>query len=723
MIIKEIRIKNFRSYYGDKNEFKFSDGLTLILGDNGDGKTTLFEALQWLFNTTIDKGSFDHISEMRKSKLEIGDQDEVSVYMSFEHDGVKSVEKSFTFERTGDKSFRLGTLNFKGYETIGSERVLVNGKNLLDRCYDAFIQRFSMFKGESELNVFNDKTALKQLVDKFSDIRKFDELVDNANSFRDKSNVAYLKEMKSDDKVSKEAKSLEMEITHLAKEIYQTKSDINEKKTSIEIFSTQLEKLEASQEASERYKDIEDRRKSLSDKKVKLLSKIDAVDYNHSLLDKLWVLCPFPSIFNEFKQKCSALSKEKRRQEKDFDRKQAEEIGKLKAVKEIQGTLINGATELPWYLPNQETMEEMIHDNVCKVCGRVAEEGSYAYNFMVKKLEEYKKHVEIKLKNELESKKIEEEFLFKNDYIEELHNLSISLSGSNESNIARIAQDIIDRQELVDHLSHDLKGIEEKIQDIMDEKARLLIQAGNIPESVLEKDFNDVKGLFNQKGRAEVRLTELKKELEKLESQMKDCQKKMDDLDPQSSKVKECRNVYKALEEIANAFGVAQKENLRNFLVELEEKANYYLEKLSVNDFHGEIHLVQTADESTEIKLFSSNGTEIKKKSGSQETVMYISILFAISDFTSEKRDEDYPLIFDAATSSFGDLKEDDFYNVINRIKKQCIIVTKDFMTKGVVRMDDVDKLNCPVYRIRKDEGFNQSNLATIRTTVEKIKN
>ena len=47
-----------------------------------------------------------------------------------------------------------------------------------------------------------------------------------------------------------------------------------------------------------------------------------------------------------------------------------------------------------------------------------------------------------------------------------MHNLSISLSGSNESNIARIAQDIIDRQELVDHLSHDLKGIEEKIQDV-----------------------------------------------------------------------------------------------------------------------------------------------------------------------------------------------------------------------------------------------------------------
>lgn len=37
MKIKEISIRNFRSYYGE-NKFEFSDGLTLIIGDNGDGK-------------------------------------------------------------------------------------------------------------------------------------------------------------------------------------------------------------------------------------------------------------------------------------------------------------------------------------------------------------------------------------------------------------------------------------------------------------------------------------------------------------------------------------------------------------------------------------------------------------------------------------------------------------------------------------------------------------
>lgn len=153
MIIKELRIKNFRSYYGDNNRFVFSDGLTLIIGDNGDGKTTFFEALQWLFNTTVDKGSMDHVSEMRKSKLEIGESDEVTVSMLFEHDGEKSVEKSFSFERTGEDTFKVGSLMYRGFETNNSERVSVNGKALIDRCYDAFIQRFSMFKGESELNL------------------------------------------------------------------------------------------------------------------------------------------------------------------------------------------------------------------------------------------------------------------------------------------------------------------------------------------------------------------------------------------------------------------------------------------------------------------------------------------------------------------------------------------------------------------------------------------
>ncbi|MCI7143025.1 MAG: ATPase, partial [Paraprevotella sp.] len=375
-----------------------------------------------------------------------------------------------------------------------------------------------------------------------------------------------------------------------------------------------------------------------------------------------------------------------------------------------------------WYLPDQETMEEMIHDHICKVCGRPAPKGSEAYEFMVRKLEDYKNHVKAKLQKEIEEKELENKNLFKNNHIENLHSLSISLSGNNESMISSLSVEISERLELVSRLREELKSVEKKLQETIDEKSRLLIQAGNVSESVLEKDFRDIKGLFEQKGRAEVRLAEMNNELSLLQIQMTGYQKDLDELNPSSGQVKVLRDVHRALEEIGKAFANAKEANLRRFLLELEDKANEYLDILSANDFHGMVRLHQTADESTEIKLFSSNKSEITKPSGSQKTEMYISVLFAISDFTKEKREEDYPLIFDAATSSFGDSKEEEFYNVIDGLDKQCIIVTKDFMTKGKVRTKDIERLSCPVYRIKKAEGFDKNNMATIRTIVKKLK-
>ena len=722
MIIKEIRIKNFRSYYGDNNRFEFSDGLTVIIGDNGDGKTTFFEALAWLLNTSVEKGVAENISEMRKSKMETGEVDEVSVFMEFEHNGLKSVEKSFAFERLENGTFRIGSLQYRGYETNGFEREAVNGKSLIDRCYDAFIQRFSMFKGESELNVFDNPAALKDLVDKFSDIRKFDQLVEFTRSFETKAEKAYMSEMRSDKKVAEKSRDLESKITRLSADLTITRQDIADKRQSVETFGKRLTELEDNQEASQRFKDLQLRLKTQEEKRNKIMAIISAVNYSHALLDRYWILAPFTPILKAFQEKIAVLSREKRKQDREFERTKAIEIGKLEAFKELQGALVNGTTELPWYLPNQETMEDMINDHICKVCGREAPEGSEAYAFMVRKLEEYKRHTEAKIARDASKKEIADSTLFPHEYIERLHNLSQSLSGMREAEVAGYAQDIADRQELVTARKADLAKIEDKINDLKEEKTRLLINVGNLSEAALEKEFNDIKGLFDQKERATQRLAVLETQLSYQERQMAELKKELNELDPESSQVKVMKEVHNVLEEIAKAFAQAQKDNLNRFLQELEAKANGYLVSLSAADFHGQVRLIHTANDSTEIKLYSSNGAEIKKPSGSQKTVMYISVLFAISDFTQEKRDEDYPLIFDAATSSFGDSKEEDFYNVIDKINKQCVIVTKDFIEKGRLNEAAINGLTCAVYRIKKAPNFDPANMATIRTLIEKVR-
>ena len=91
-------------------------------------------------------------------------RDETLVSMLFEHDGEKLIEKRFSFERKEDANFKTGQLTFRGYEGSGPEREVVNGKNLMDRCFDAFIQRFSMFKGESTLNVFEQRICIDVII-------------------------------------------------------------------------------------------------------------------------------------------------------------------------------------------------------------------------------------------------------------------------------------------------------------------------------------------------------------------------------------------------------------------------------------------------------------------------------------------------------------------------------------------------------------------------------
>lgn len=576
MIIKQIIIKNFRSYYGE-NKFDFSDGLTLIIGDNGDGKTTFFDALQWLFNTTVENNSIDNVSEMRKSKMEEGDRDETLVSMLFEHDGEKLIEKRFSFERKEDANFKTGQLTFRGYEGSGPEREVVNGKNLMDRCFDAFIQRFSMFKGESTLNVFDNPAALKDLVDKFSDVRKFEELVSMSSSMEEKAYKAYTKECSSDKKIAGEAKVLETQLTRLASDISNKKKEIKDKQMSVSTFATKLAELEQNQETTERYNEVSDRLKNLREKANKRKGQITSVDKNTALLDKFWILCAYPSILDEFKKKSSAFSKEKRKQNDDFLKQKAKEQGKLEAINEICGALEGGATKLPWYLPDQATMEEMIHDHVCKVCGRPAPEDSEAYRFMVAKLNEYKEHAAAKAKAEKDKEALEQKDLFTGRYVEEIHNLSIRLSGSKEAEVSGIKTEIFDRLNLEARLKDEIAEYQEKIQDAEDEKARLLIQAGNVSEEILQKTFADIKGMFDQKGRAEKRLVELEAELKEMKVKQEDLQRQFDDLSPQSNQVKVYRDVHHVLEVIAKAFRNAKSENLRRFLGALEERANDYL--------------------------------------------------------------------------------------------------------------------------------------------------
>lgn len=222
--------------------------------------------------------------------------------------------------------------------------------------------------------------------------------------------------------------------------------------------------------------------------------------------------------------------------------------------------------------------------------------------------------------------------------------------------------------------------------------------------------------------------SELETTLKFKESARAEIQEKLSQLEPTSSMTQIYQRVHTAFERITKAFANAKEQNINNFLQMLETESNKYLQKLNKNDFYGIIRIRKTINNSARIELYSDNGTRIENPNGALKTTMYMSVLFAISQITTLKREQDYPLIFDAPTSSFGGFKEDTFYNVIDAIDKQCVIVTKDLLNINKVTgqkaldFDTINKLSCSIYRIEKVEPFNDKDLSTIQTVVKQVR-
>ena len=698
--------------------------MTLVIGDNGDGKTTFFEALEWLFDTSRDNKSESNISEMRKAEMEIEDSDEVSVTMSFEHRGEKEISKKFIFEKDVNGAIRTRDFSFVGYEIVGSERYRRDGKILLESCFDTVVRRYCLFKGERELNVFDNNTALKTLVDTFSGIKQFDNLVELTSYFEQQSDNLVTKELKKDKKQEAVIKRLESELSKVQSAISDVRHDISIKEKAVSDYETRLRVLEENQDACENLQNINARIEQKRIEQRKLMGYIN-LDYNAMLLDDMWILRAFPPILSEYQKKVAALSREKRKLQKAEDERIAIEKGKQEAIQEIQ-KLANDATPLPWNLPDKETMQEMIDDEICKVCGRPAKKGSDAYNFMVNKLNEYLDH--IRKKSEISQQQDPVKPLFENTYINELHTRSIQLSGDTEQELIMLATVIADRLAFVQSRKQDLERVNKDLIEDEDAKMQLLIQTPDLTEEMLIKNFKDFKGLSDSSKRASLDLQELKHELEELEAQKQDLKEQQNQIVPSNGIVRVYQKVHIALERIMKAFEAAKDRNVAEFIQTLEEQANIYLKKLNADDFRGVIKIKRTADGSARINLYSSNDTLIANPGGAQKTTMYMSVLFAISKITTLKRDEDYPLIFDAPTSSFGDFKEDIFYNIIDNIDKQCIIFTKDLLRynreteKRELDFDKINQLSCSVYRIQKSPGYDEEDLSTIRTITERIK-
>ncbi|MEP6464878.1 MAG: hypothetical protein ABJB05_01170, partial [Parafilimonas sp.] len=470
-------------------------------------------------------------------------------------------------------------------------------------------------------------------------------------------------------------------------------------------YSKKLNDIENSKEASELLRNINDRLKSLRENKQRIERPISE-DYSIKLLDDMWILCGFSSIFEEFQQKVSDFSKAKRKREREED--------KLSGKQELAKEIAEGIIPLSPNIPDKVSMKEMIKDEFCKVCGREAKEGSDAYNFMVNKLNDL-------IKSQQPQEKEEKKLLFPNNFLKELEQKSNNLE-YNQTDINGLVNTIRETIELNEARKIDANKVQESIDIEEENKKKLLAQADGLTEEQLQNAYENIKNWWDYKNQADTQIVILEKEEIEIEKQVDKYQEDYDNL-AKTSVAATYSKIHSALNKIKNAFKNAKEKNTQDFLTLLEGKANQYLERLNVDGFYGIIRIIKTPDGTARIALQDKNDTLISSPNQALKTTMYMSVLFAVSDLTALKRENDYPLIFDAPTSSFSPQKESDFFKIISNINKQCIIFTKSFLTEnGLLDNNKIEALDCTIYRMEKQRPFNEKDLSTIQTKITLIK-
>jgi DNA sulfur modification protein DndD len=507
-------------------------------------------------------------------------------------------------------------------------------------------------------------------------------------------------------------KSLEIDIERLLNEQHKYRLLFDQSTEQIGKIEDNLAEVAKHVDNAEALETINSKIENLESKIRETESRIKE-DFTTYMFDENWILLNFESIHHQFIQKIARLSSDKRTEQSEFDRQIGIKEGEAKARAEI----LNGLIPLPIGTPSKAHMEEMINEQFCKVCNRPAEEGSEAYEFMKKRLEEYlMSQTPEPQKSETSSR------LFLTDNIENLVNLSRKFE-SNLSTLRGIESNIKDNFDFNEQRRLTLRELRESLEVSKKERADIVGSSTKGADKLADvfKNYNAWTADHKEYSRDSLRF---ESELKKIESELVSKRKEKDTIDIESANsfLLKARDIIRDIELIIND---TKQQKFDEFINLLENKSNHYFTEINKGAFTGSITFMKAIKANrTSVKIeLLQNGNRFRPNQA-LETSMHISVLFAISQLTQESRGNVYPLIFDAPTSSFGESKTGEFLNVISGTNNQIIILSYDFIGKDTstdrlyIKPDFEKVKRDKAFWIRLERPFHKENLDTINTEV-----
>ena len=670
MIIKNITINNFQSYY-ESQTIEFSNGLNLIVGNGGKGKSKLFNAFYWvlfgkIYITGVGWCNTDNLPQSAKFAMQpyeflnkralfnaqINEEITASVQMEIEDDkGVNyTIERSVGAIRLGDDNWDSSSawqvksnILKVSFDSVTGTKALkdIMAEDKINELFPDGIRNYIWFQGESleSLINFRNKDTLKAAVKHISYFPYYEKLSEIISKSKSKITSIESRKLKEVNKHNSSVKGLLSTIDTLNYKIGKEEENKKVFESNIETIKIALAEDETKISGLANYSMLVKKYKDCENEITKFLAETTRIDeFQRSKLPSLWILRGIEPMIRHCK---------------DIIAKHKEDEYTVPEKKYLDN-------------PSRSKLEEILKDKKCFVCGTEFTEEDAPYHYITERL------------------RLQEE------YLKEMEEYTNNMQLSKQFNmfVGKI-------QDYPDSLLYLLPRIDKQWQDSEDELEKYMAVRRKRQEDkrILDEQIEEIKkkygvdpvrqaetaGVINTTIRAsrsnlesqQKKLDSSKQILSNYKSELRNAEKELEKLgtkDTSVAKVPETdwKHISTFLEDICKR---VQESARKDLLHKIEARANIFYARFTEHDngYKGCVKIGE--DYSIEFDAGLNTSHEDRKK---------MSIINALLSLNQEAMGTYYPFISDAPTSSF-DLETTHKYLLgIKDIFGQSIILTKD---------------------------------------------
>jgi DNA sulfur modification protein DndD len=692
MLLTNIELNNFMCYSGIGNRFDFTEGINVIIGDNGYGKSKLYDGFYWVmydqcFDTSTKK--FSPTSKLRKSIISDKAISEIedgiitaSVILTFQNPEKRDVvilERRYSIRKDGDKIIE----DEKSEEIVSKKELeFMNARIEKDPSVIERMKRYILpdnvkpymwFQGEQVESIidFNKSETLTNAINVLSNISRFDNIIKIADALEISSRKEYDKKRRDlskdtnrSEQLSIDKEKLEQKIRDLETEEMQLRDS---SATAEEKAESKLNKLDEAQTIrwlDQRKKDLE---KSLGGVQVEF--DREQINLHKKLFTNRWILKGTEDIFTEFNKKYEGYISNKLQ-------KKALANAKLEATNQLSKKL---QTRLPVDVPEPIHINRMLEEEKCLVCDRSAPKGSEAWLKIKELLNE----------TALDNSQTEEELKFSHDFesdFKKLYQNGLGL-GHIIKNIDKDIENTFLRKEETESkrktILEEFEKIDKELRSLTAQSSMTSTEAVNILNEYTA--FNEqVKRFGTQIANQTHIINNNKKELEQVNKELS------------SLVVGEIPKYLEQKRSVLNDFFLVahstRKRVFQKLVKMLEEEANRHYQNMIQGNLsaRGIIKLKELINGKNYIpELVDENGNILHQLNTGNIILIKLATIMAIISARKTSRDTDlYTLITDAPMSVFGDDYTLGFCKTVSQVYKQSIIMSKEFYRNETLRKE-----------------------------------